>query len=109
MTRTRPLRMRDVEQLLTSWGYRSPREAVRWWRRRGWITPVATPGGQPLYDFGDLVRAEATARANRPGAARRAAARRRALARFEELVAAGAVPTRPPTSDDASVHEIPRG
>jgi hypothetical protein len=82
----------DAERLLESWGYRNAREALRGWRRRGFIRPDLVEG-RPRYAFRDLVEAERLARRNRPGHAAREAARARALAVFKALRAAGQLPT----------------
>jgi hypothetical protein len=75
------LTLAEVEVLLTTWEYRNPREAVRWWRRKGWIAPVDRTG-RPAYRLEDLVETERQVRRSRPGFNANRAARARALQRL---------------------------
>ncbi len=82
----------DVEVLVGSWGYTNPREAVRWWRRRGFLQPRAVVGGVPWFAFRDVVEAEFTARSNRADGPVGERARARAMTRFLETLTAEVSP-----------------
>lgn len=38
---------------------------VRWWRHKGWLHPVTTINGQPVYYRADVLRLERDTRARR--------------------------------------------